>query len=128
MTSHKHVTRQFGIPIDTRRTRRRGPDRRRERVWHLFSDCSTDVEGGVGGSSRVYLPRQLEQPAMAVVTTTKDEFRTVAVGLTRFQTVHGSQYHLMMAAATLIAIPMLIVFFLLQRHFIRGIVLSDFKG
>jgi ABC-type glycerol-3-phosphate transport system permease component len=34
----------------------------------------------------------------------------------------------MMAAATLIAIPMLIVFFLLQRHFIRGIALSDFKG
>lgn len=63
-----------------------------------------------------------------VVTTTNDQFRTLAVGLTQFQTVHGTQYHLMLAAATLVAIPMLIVFFLLQRHFIRGIALSGLKG
>lgn len=63
-----------------------------------------------------------------LVTTTRDEWRTVAVGLTQFQTVHGTKYHLMMAASTLVVIPMLIVFFLLQRHFIRGVALSGIKG
>ncbi|MDI9639504.1 carbohydrate ABC transporter permease [Geitlerinema splendidum] len=63
-----------------------------------------------------------------LVTTTRDEWRTVAVGLTQFQTVHGTKYHLMMAASTLVVIPMLIVFFLLQRHFIRGVALSGLKG
>jgi multiple sugar transport system permease protein len=63
-----------------------------------------------------------------LVTTTKDEWRTLAVGLTQFQTVHGTKYHLMMAASTLVVIPMLIVFFLLQRHFIRGFALSGLKG
>lgn len=63
-----------------------------------------------------------------LVTTSKDEFRVLAVGLTQFQTVHGTKYHLMMAASTLVVIPMLIVFFLLQRYFIRGIALSGLKG
>mgnify|MGYP005844711653 CR=1 FL=1 len=63
-----------------------------------------------------------------LVTTTRDELRTVAVGLTQFQTVHGTKYHLMMAASTLVVIPMLVVFFFLQRHFIRGVALSGIKG
>jgi multiple sugar transport system permease protein len=63
-----------------------------------------------------------------LVTTTRDELRTLAVGLTQFQTVHGTKYHLMMAASTLVVIPMLIVFFLLQRYFIRGVALSGIKG
>lgn len=63
-----------------------------------------------------------------LVVATNDDFRTVAVGLTRFQTVHGTLYHLMMAASTLVAIPMLVVFFFLQRYFIKGIALSGLKG
>jgi multiple sugar transport system permease protein len=63
-----------------------------------------------------------------LVVTNKDEWRTLAVGLTQFQTVHGTQYHLMMAASTLVVIPMIIVFFLLQRYFIKGIALSGLKG
>lgn len=63
-----------------------------------------------------------------LVTTTNDNYRVLAVGLTQFQTVHGTKYHLMMAASTLVVIPMLVVFFLLQRHFIRGIALSGLKG
>lgn len=63
-----------------------------------------------------------------VLTTTNDEYRTLAVGLTQFQTVHGTQYHLMMAAATLVAIPMLLVFFMLQKYFIKGIALQGLKG
>ena len=63
-----------------------------------------------------------------LVVTNKDEWRTLAVGLTQFQTVHGTQYHLMMAASTLVVIPMILVFFLLQRYFIQGIALSGLKG
>lgn len=63
-----------------------------------------------------------------LVVTNKDEMRTLAVGLTQFQTVHGTQYHLMMAASTLVVIPMILVFFLLQRYFIQGIALSGLKG
>jgi len=63
-----------------------------------------------------------------LVTTSNDDYRVLAVGLTQFQTVHGTKYHLMMAASTLVVIPMLIVFFFLQRYFIKGIALSGLKG
>lgn len=63
-----------------------------------------------------------------LVTTTNEQMRTLAVGLTQFQNQYGTKYHLMMAASTLVVVPMLIVFFLLQRHFIRGIALSGIKG
>jgi multiple sugar transport system permease protein len=63
-----------------------------------------------------------------LVTTTNQDMRTLAVGLTQFQNQYGTKYHLMMAASTLVIVPMLIVFFMLQRHFIRGVALSGIKG
>jgi multiple sugar transport system permease protein len=39
-----------------------------------------------------------------------------------------SQTHLQMAGASIMFIPILIVFLLLQRHFIEGIAMSGLKG
>ncbi len=110
----------------------------------LFDAARIDGAGELGTYFRIVLPMSTGPLAALavfifldnwnsllwplVLTTTNDQYRTLAVGLTQFQTVHGTQYHLMMAASTLVAIPMLIVFFLLQRHFIRGIALSGLKG
>lgn len=63
-----------------------------------------------------------------LIITTKVEMRTVALGLTEFQTLNGSSYNYLMAAATLASIPILIIFVTLQRQFIRGVVLSGLKG
>jgi multiple sugar transport system permease protein len=110
----------------------------------LFDAARIDGAGELGTYFRIVLPLSTGPLAALavfvfldnwnsllwplVVTTANDQFRTVAVGLTQFQTVHGTEYHKMMAASTLAVIPMLIVFFLLQRHFIRGIALSGIKG
>jgi len=59
---------------------------------------------------------------------TKTDMRTVSLGLTEFQTLHGTAYNLMMAGSTLATIPVLILFILLQRYLIRGVVLSGLKG
>jgi len=54
---------------------------------------------------------------------------TLALGLQRFQGVQGNvQYHLMMAVATLTVLPIIIMFFLAQRYFVRGIVMTGMKG
>ena len=54
---------------------------------------------------------------------------TLAIGLQRFQGVHGNmQYHHMMAVSTLIVLPILVVYFLAQRLFVRGIVMTGMKG
>lgn len=53
---------------------------------------------------------------------------TLAVGLRAFQGLRGTEWNLMMAAAALMMVPVLIVFFLAQRYFVEGIVTTGFGG
>lgn len=53
---------------------------------------------------------------------------TVALGLQMFQSLHSAQWHLLMAASTVVIAPVIIVFFIGQRYFIEGITLTGLKG
>ena len=63
-----------------------------------------------------------------LIATRSLEMRTVAVGLTLFTGQYGTEWHLLMAAATVTIIPSLIIFTLCQRYYIEGIALSGFGG
>jgi multiple sugar transport system permease protein len=63
-----------------------------------------------------------------LIIITKTDMRTVSLGLTEFQTLHGTAYNLLMAGSTIATIPILLLFIFLQRYFIRGVVLSGLKG
>jgi len=63
-----------------------------------------------------------------LIYITSQEKYTLAVGLSFFRGVYGEELHYMMAAAFVMTLPMIIVFFLAQRYYIRGIVLSGIKG
>jgi multiple sugar transport system permease protein len=52
----------------------------------------------------------------------------LAYALQLFQGAHGAEYGLLMAASTLVMLPVLIVFFFTQRYFIQGITLTGIKG
>jgi multiple sugar transport system permease protein len=55
--------------------------------------------------------------------------RTVALALANFQATYGgTPFHLMMAASLVAMLPLVIIFFCLQRYFIQGIVVSGVKG
>jgi ABC-type glycerol-3-phosphate transport system permease component len=53
---------------------------------------------------------------------------TLAVGLRWFTGRHGTEFHLLMAGALLMTAPMIVAFFLAQKHFVRGIALTGIKG
>jgi ABC-type glycerol-3-phosphate transport system permease component len=53
---------------------------------------------------------------------------TVSIGLRMFQSIYGSFPHYMLAASTIALIPVLRLFFLAQRYFVQGIVLTGMKG
>ncbi|MGG4047000.1 carbohydrate ABC transporter permease [Paenibacillus favisporus] len=53
---------------------------------------------------------------------------TLALGLQMFQSLHSAQWHLLMAASTVVILPVIIVFFIGQRYFIEGITLTGMKG
>lgn len=53
---------------------------------------------------------------------------TLALGLSEFTGLYTSQWHLLMAAATVVVAPVLVLFFLAQRYFVESITLSGIKG
>ena len=53
---------------------------------------------------------------------------TVAIGLNQFQGQYESEFNLLMAAASLVMLPTVLLFFFAQRYFIEGITLTGLKG
>ena len=63
-----------------------------------------------------------------LIYTQSMEKKTLAVGLTAFKSLHGTEYHLLMAASVAVLIPIVIIFFLAQRYFVEGVITSGVKG
>jgi multiple sugar transport system permease protein len=55
------------------------------------------------------------------------EKKTLAVGLTAFKSLYGTEYHLLMAASVAVLLPILVIFFAAQKYFVEGIVTSGLK-
>ncbi len=53
---------------------------------------------------------------------------TVAAGLASFRSVQDVSWDLQLAASTAMILPVIILFFLAQRYFIQGIVMTGLKG
>jgi len=92
---------------------------------------------------RIILP--LSQPALATLTTftfmgswmsfmwplivmnTHEKF-TLPIGLAYFQSLHGTNWTLLMAGSVMMILPILLVFIFNQRFFVEGIKLTGIKG
>ncbi len=92
---------------------------------------------------RILLP--LSKPALATLTTftfmgswmnfmwpliviNSHEKFTLPVGLAYFQTMHHTDWTLLMAGSVMMILPILIVFIFNQRYFVEGIKLTGIKG
>lgn len=53
---------------------------------------------------------------------------TLSLGLQQFVSQHGAEWSLLMAASTLMTLPIILIFFFAQRTFIQGITMSGLKG
>ena len=68
---------------------------------------------GSGGGPLVYL---------------RDEsMYTLSLGLQRFLGDHGAECSLLMAASTVVVLPIVVLFFFTQRTFIQGITMTGLK-
>jgi multiple sugar transport system permease protein len=93
--------------------------------------------------ARVVLP--LSKPALAtlavfafmgswkdflwpLIVTNRTEMRTVEVGIASFSTMYATDWPHQMAAAVVVLAPVVIVFVLAQKYFVRGITMSGIKG
>ena len=52
----------------------------------------------------------------------------LSMGLFTFQNEHASQFGMLMAASTILILPVVAIFFVAQRYFIQGVTLTGIKG
>jgi multiple sugar transport system permease protein len=57
----------------------------------------------------------------------QDQF-TLSLGLQFYRSQQGAQWHLLMAASTVVIAPVIVLFFFTQRLFIQGIAATGLKG
>jgi multiple sugar transport system permease protein len=62
------------------------------------------------------------------IAISKDEFRTVQVGLASFSNLEGSNVPVVLAATTLVVFPVLLVYVFAQKWFIESAASSGLKG
>ncbi|MCC6446203.1 MAG: carbohydrate ABC transporter permease [Armatimonadetes bacterium] len=53
---------------------------------------------------------------------------TLSQGLQQFVSQHGAEWSMLMAASTVMVVPIIVLFFFTQRTFIQGITLTGIKG
>ncbi|AOY77517.1 carbohydrate ABC transporter permease [Clostridium formicaceticum] len=63
-----------------------------------------------------------------LIVTNSQSMRTLPVALTYFQTEAGTSYHLLMAATTMILVPIFLSYLFLQKYIIEGIARGGTKG
>jgi multiple sugar transport system permease protein len=63
-----------------------------------------------------------------LAVTTSDSMRTLPVGLAGMQRVRATNFSLLMAGASYASLPMIAIFLLAQRYFLRGITVGAVKG
>lgn len=63
-----------------------------------------------------------------LIIVSRDDLRTVPLGISLFMGNYGTSWDQLMAIATVGTLPMILLFFLLQRAFIQGITMTGIKG
>jgi len=63
-----------------------------------------------------------------LVVTNQDALRTLPLGLQAFQGQYSTEWHLLMAAAILMLLPIVLLFLFCQRYFVSGLTLGGVKG
>jgi raffinose/stachyose/melibiose transport system permease protein len=63
-----------------------------------------------------------------LVMVTDENLRTAPLGLAFFQGQYTADVRLLAAGAAIVAVPVVIVYLFLQRHFIRGMLEGSTRG
>jgi ABC-type glycerol-3-phosphate transport system permease component len=66
--------------------------------------------------------------AWPLLVTNSDKWLPISVGLYNFVSDEGSRLHLVMAGSFITIVPILVLYFLTQRHFTESIARSGLKG
>jgi multiple sugar transport system permease protein len=92
--------------------------------WSVLMPLCRPALITVGLFAFIYSWKDLMGPLIYLDST---QNQTLELGLRTFQTIRGTEWNLLMAGSVMVLIPLLVMFFLGQRYFIQGIVMSGMK-
>ena len=93
--------------------------------WRIMLPLCVPAMITVGIFAVVYNWNDFMNP---LIYLNSSEKYTLALGLNQFQTMNSAKTNLMMAASTVVLMPILVLFFVGQKHFIQGIATTGLKG
>ena len=93
--------------------------------WHVILPLTKPAVTVIGILAAVAAWNEFLLPLLYLQENNK---YPLAIGLAFFTSEHDVAYNLLMAASTLIVLPVVIVFILAQRYFIEGITVGGVKG
>jgi len=96
-----------------------------QRLWFIILPQSRHALFAVSIFHFLYAWNDFYEPLIFLHTRTN---WTMAVGLQTFNAMYSVNTHLIMAASLMMVLPTLILFFLSQKVFTQGIVMSGIKG
>ena len=86
------------------------------------------VKPGIGALAIFTFINSWNDYFMQLIMLSSTDTLTISLGIAKLQAENATDYGLIMAGATLAAVPILIVFLLFQKHFTRGIAMGAVKG
>jgi len=93
--------------------------------WNILMPLSYPVLVAIGIFSFVNHWNDVIDPLLFL---SQEGLKTLSLGLRAFISPNDASYHITMAASMWLVVPMMLVFFVGQRYFIRGVAMSGITG
>lgn len=121
------LTRQFflGLPYELEEAARIDGASSIHIWWRIMLPLSGPVLAAMAIFSFQGHWNEFLQPLIYLNTNTKF---TMAIGLRAMQGMYGGEWNQIMAASTIMVVPVVTLFFVAQRYFMRGIALTGLAG
>lgn len=98
-------------------------------TWQIYARIALPLAGPVLATVAIFTFLENWNNFLgALIYLNSFDKMTLAVGLRAFQGLRQSDWNLMMAAATLMTVPVMAIFIFTQRYFMRGIVMTGMGG
>lgn len=97
--------------------------------WQLFWRIILPMSKPIIATSALLTTRVIWNELMfALVFIEQERLKTIPVGLANLKTTLDTDWKVLIAALVISALPVIIVFLILQRHVVRGLTIGGVKG
>lgn len=97
--------------------------------WKTFSQiCTSSSNPGIGALAIFTFINSWNDYFMQLIMLSSTDNLTISLGIAKLQAENATDFGLIMAGASLAAVPIIVVFLIFQKYFTKGITMGAVKG